>query len=184
MTMSKPRLDKERFFRDIGYEPHEGQWEIHRSTAPRRIVACGVRWGKTVCAAHEALAAAATRFDSKRSFHRYAHPKVSGAVRDYNRSWVKRLEPLRAVAREAAARHREDSVGEARDAFLAAVKRFESERGIPFRRYAHARVTGAVRDYHRRWMKRLDSLWNAASEAGERLGPLEHEQARTRGRSL
>lgn len=57
-TMSKPKLDKERFFRDIGYEPHEGQWEIHRSTAPRRIVACGVRWGKTVCAAHEALAAA------------------------------------------------------------------------------------------------------------------------------
>ncbi len=134
--------------------------------------------------AHEALAAAATRFDSKRSFHRYAHPKVTGAVRDYNRSWVKRLEPLREVAREAAARHREDSVGEARDAFLAAVKRFESERGIPFRRYAHARVAGAVRDYHRRWMKRLESLWDAALEAGELRRPLEHDQARTRGRSL
>ncbi len=57
-TVSEPKLDKEKFFADIGYEPHEGQWEIHRSKAPRRIVACGVRWGKTVCAAHEALAAA------------------------------------------------------------------------------------------------------------------------------
>lgn len=56
--MSKLQLDKAKFFEDIGYEPHEGQWEVHRSSAPRRVVACGVRWGKTVCAAHEALAAA------------------------------------------------------------------------------------------------------------------------------
>ncbi len=51
------RLNKESFFRSVGYEPHEGQWEIHRSTAPRRVVACGVRWGKTLCAAMEALCA-------------------------------------------------------------------------------------------------------------------------------
>ncbi|MBK7877801.1 MAG: hypothetical protein IPJ77_19135 [Planctomycetes bacterium] len=31
---------------------------MHASVAPRRIVACGVRWGKTLCAAMEALAAA------------------------------------------------------------------------------------------------------------------------------
>ena len=37
----------------MGYQPHPGQAEIHRSTAPRRIVACGVRWGKTLCAAME-----------------------------------------------------------------------------------------------------------------------------------
>lgn len=52
------RLSKAAFFRDLGYEPHLGQWEIHRSPAPRRVVACGVRWGKTLCAAMEGLAAA------------------------------------------------------------------------------------------------------------------------------
>jgi len=51
-------LDKSLFFRDLGYEPHPGQWAIHNSTAPRRIVACGVRWGKTLCAAMEGLCAA------------------------------------------------------------------------------------------------------------------------------
>ncbi len=52
------RLDKAAFFRDLGYKPHPGQVQIHASTAPRRIVACGVRWGKTRAAAMEALAAA------------------------------------------------------------------------------------------------------------------------------
>jgi hypothetical protein len=52
------RLDRRAFFEDLGYEPHDGQWLIHESTAPRRVVACGVRWGKTVCAAMEGLAAA------------------------------------------------------------------------------------------------------------------------------
>ena len=52
------RLDRAAFFDDLGYEPHQGQWQIHRSRAPRRVVACGVRWGKTVCAAMEGLAAA------------------------------------------------------------------------------------------------------------------------------
>ena len=53
-----PRLKKGAFFRDIRYTPHPGQREIHESAAPRRIVACGVRWGKTLCAAAEGLAAA------------------------------------------------------------------------------------------------------------------------------
>ena len=52
------RLRKEAFFEHLGYTPHPGQLEVHRSTAPRRIVACGVRWGKTKCAAFEGIAAA------------------------------------------------------------------------------------------------------------------------------
>ncbi len=52
------RIDKERFFDDIGYEPHAGQLAVHRSDARFRVVACGVRWGKTTCAAMEGIAAA------------------------------------------------------------------------------------------------------------------------------
>ncbi|MBN1444052.1 MAG: terminase family protein [Planctomycetes bacterium] len=52
------RLSPAAFFRDMGYQPHPGQWAIHSSTASRRIVACGVRWGKTLCAAMEGLCAA------------------------------------------------------------------------------------------------------------------------------
>ncbi len=57
-TTNPARLNKAQFFQDIGYEPHDGQWEIHNSGASRRVVACGVRWGKTLCAAAEGLAAA------------------------------------------------------------------------------------------------------------------------------
>src|SRR5260221_2113688 len=52
------RLDKKALFEDLGYQPHEGQRAIHESQAQRRIVACGVRWGKSLCAAMEAIAAA------------------------------------------------------------------------------------------------------------------------------
>jgi len=60
MTIAEPvkRIDKAAFFQDLGYTPHPGQEEIHFSTAPRRVVACGVRWGKTLCAAMEGLTAA------------------------------------------------------------------------------------------------------------------------------
>lgn len=51
-------FDKRAFFRDLRYAPHPGQWQVHQSAAQRRVVACGVRWGKTVCAAMEGLAAA------------------------------------------------------------------------------------------------------------------------------
>lgn len=51
------RLNKDALFRDLGYEPHEGQRRVHESTASRRILACGVRWGKTRAAAMESLAA-------------------------------------------------------------------------------------------------------------------------------
>jgi hypothetical protein len=52
------QLDKAALFEDLGYEPHAGQLAVHRSTARFRVVACGVRWGKTFAAAMEAIAAA------------------------------------------------------------------------------------------------------------------------------
>ena len=58
MVASLKRLNKQAFFEDLGYHPHDGQWEVHRSEAPRRVLACGVRWGKTMCAAMEGVAAA------------------------------------------------------------------------------------------------------------------------------
>jgi len=51
-------IDKEKLFADLGYRPHPGQLEIHRSRAPRRVLACGVRWGKSLSAAMEGIAAA------------------------------------------------------------------------------------------------------------------------------
>src|SRR5262245_14798011 len=51
-------FNKAAFFRDLKYTPHAGQAEIHASHASRRVVACGVRWGKSLAAAMEALSAA------------------------------------------------------------------------------------------------------------------------------
>jgi hypothetical protein len=51
------RIDKAALFRDLRYEPHQGQWCVHRSTAKRRVLACGSRWGKSMCAAMEGVAA-------------------------------------------------------------------------------------------------------------------------------
>ena len=53
-----PRLDKFALFRQLGYKPHAGQIEVHQSRASRRMLSCGVRWGKTLCAAMEGIAAA------------------------------------------------------------------------------------------------------------------------------
>ena len=59
MVVAEPRrLNKRAFFKSCGYEPHAGQLDIHLSGASRRVVACGVRWGKTLCAAMEGLCAA------------------------------------------------------------------------------------------------------------------------------
>jgi hypothetical protein len=52
------QLNKSAFFEDLDYHPHAGQREVHHSSSPRRVVACGVRWGKTLCAAMEGIAAA------------------------------------------------------------------------------------------------------------------------------
>ena len=56
-TTESPRLSKGALFRIIRYEPHPGQLLVHRSKAPRRVLACGVRWGKTTCGVGEAVAA-------------------------------------------------------------------------------------------------------------------------------
>ena len=50
-------IDKKTFFDDLGYEPPPGQAKVHESGASRRILASGVRWGKTLCASMEGLAA-------------------------------------------------------------------------------------------------------------------------------
>jgi len=51
-------LDREAFFAQLGYEPHEGQRLVHRSRAKRRVLVAGTRTGKSLCAAMEAIAAA------------------------------------------------------------------------------------------------------------------------------
>ena len=48
---------KRELFARLGYEPHPGQWLVHDSTASRRVLACGARWGKSTCGAMEAVAA-------------------------------------------------------------------------------------------------------------------------------
>ncbi|MBU1701755.1 MAG: hypothetical protein KJ831_16560, partial [Candidatus Eisenbacteria bacterium] len=58
METTEKRLNKKLFFKDLGYAPHPGQQEVHNSDAMRRVMACGVRWGKTLCAAMEGLCAA------------------------------------------------------------------------------------------------------------------------------
>ena len=57
LTTIEPLLGKRALFEALGYRPHPGQVLVHRSRASRRILACGCRWGKTVAAAHEAVAA-------------------------------------------------------------------------------------------------------------------------------
>ena len=39
----------------IPYKPHPGQKLFHKSKARFRILACGRRWGKTICGANEAI---------------------------------------------------------------------------------------------------------------------------------
>jgi hypothetical protein len=64
MASPKLRLDKLALFRQLNYEPHPGQLAVHVSTASRRVLACGVRWGKSVCASMEAVAAAMSPAES------------------------------------------------------------------------------------------------------------------------
>jgi hypothetical protein len=50
------RLDKAALFESLGYTPHAGQLEIHRSNARFRVVSCGVRFGKSTLAIYECIA--------------------------------------------------------------------------------------------------------------------------------
>ena len=51
------KVEKAALFERLGYEPHEGQWRVHRSNARYRVLACGVRWGKTTLSSYEAICA-------------------------------------------------------------------------------------------------------------------------------
>jgi hypothetical protein len=55
--MTATRISKRELFNALGYVPHPGQRLVHRSRAPRRVLACGVRWGKTTAAIMEAIVA-------------------------------------------------------------------------------------------------------------------------------
>jgi hypothetical protein len=91
--MPTVRFDKEAFFRLVGYEPHEGQLAIHRSNARYRVVACGVRWGKTLCAAMEGVAAAMA--PSERSIGWVVAPTYDLADRVFREIEIVVLEHLR-----------------------------------------------------------------------------------------
>lgn len=48
------KLTKSGFFTSIGYEPHDGQKDVHFARARFKVLRCGRRWGKTFFGAHEA----------------------------------------------------------------------------------------------------------------------------------
>lgn len=50
-------LNREELWKMIGYAPHAGQLLVHNSKARHRILACGVRWGKSTCSSAEAVEA-------------------------------------------------------------------------------------------------------------------------------
>jgi hypothetical protein len=51
------RLDKFALFAAVGYKPHDIQRAVHASSASRRVLCAGVRFGKSVVCIHEGLAA-------------------------------------------------------------------------------------------------------------------------------
>src|SRR4051812_28268234 len=52
--MAAPTIvDREAFFRKIGYEPHPKQWLFHNSKARFRYPNCGRRFGKSVMAGRD-----------------------------------------------------------------------------------------------------------------------------------
>jgi len=46
-------LTKEDIFDEVGYFPHPGQWDIHRSMARHRVASCGRRYGKSQVGGNE-----------------------------------------------------------------------------------------------------------------------------------
>jgi hypothetical protein len=87
------QLDKLALFADLRYQPHAGQLAIHRSSARYRVVACGVRWGKTTAAAMEGVAAAIA--PAERSIGWVAAPTYDLADRVFREIEVIVLERLR-----------------------------------------------------------------------------------------
>jgi hypothetical protein len=101
---TRVRFDKLAFFELVGYEPHAGQLQVHRSEAPVRVVACGVRWGKTTAAAMEGIAAAMA--PAERSIGWVVAPTYDLADRVFREIEVVVLEKLkhRLVAKKEAER--------------------------------------------------------------------------------
>ena len=64
-TVAPPRplrkFSKAAYYKEIGYEPHEGQRDIHYTPARFKVVSNGRRWGKTIFGAREAEPRAFTR---------------------------------------------------------------------------------------------------------------------------
>lgn len=58
LSLPARAIDRAALFREVGYSPHPGQASVHESLASRRVLACGVRWGKTTAAAMDGVAAA------------------------------------------------------------------------------------------------------------------------------
>ena len=52
------RIDKDALFAQLRYAPHPGQELVHESRARFRVLVCGARWGKSVAASMEVVAAA------------------------------------------------------------------------------------------------------------------------------
>lgn len=55
---AKATFDKLAFFKSLSYTPRPNQLLVHQNTADIRVLACGVRWGKSKLAAMEGLSAA------------------------------------------------------------------------------------------------------------------------------
>ena len=91
--MAVERLSRSALFNDLGYEPHAWQREVHESRASRRVVACGVRSGKTRCAAMEGIAAALD--PAERSIGWICAPTYDLADRVYKEIVIVALERLR-----------------------------------------------------------------------------------------
>src|SRR5690349_16610594 len=62
------RVDKQGLFQLVGYVPHPGQQLVHDSLARFRVLGCGARWGKTVAAAMECVAAMLQPADKARGW--------------------------------------------------------------------------------------------------------------------
>jgi len=91
--MGRKVLSKPQLFAQLGYVPHEGQLRVHQSRAPRRVLAAGVRWGKTLCAAMEGLAAAME--PRERSMGWVAAPTYDLASRVFNQMVLSAASHLR-----------------------------------------------------------------------------------------
>jgi hypothetical protein len=69
-TVERPyaRLDKRALFNLLGYAPHRAQHVVHDSRARIRVLACGARFGKSLCSVMELVAFAVAPGPSTRAW--------------------------------------------------------------------------------------------------------------------